>query len=45
MRVYTGITGGKKSVVVVGQRKALAIGVRNNKMEQRFSGLPARLSV
>jgi hypothetical protein len=26
-----------------GQRKALAIAVRNNKMEQRFSGLLARL--
>jgi hypothetical protein len=30
-------------VVVVGQRKALAIAVRNNKTEQRFSGLLARL--
>ena len=41
--VYTGITRGKKLVVVVGQRKALAIAVRNNKTEQRFSGLLARL--
>jgi len=40
--VYTGITRGKK-LVVVGQRKALAIAVRNNKTEQRFSGLLARL--
>ena len=39
--IYTGITRGKKLVVVVGQRKALAIAVRNNKTEQRFSGLPA----
>jgi hypothetical protein len=31
------------AVVVVGQRKALAIAVRNNKTEQRFSGLLARL--
>jgi exodeoxyribonuclease V alpha subunit len=31
--VYTGITRGKKLVVVVGQRKALAIAVRNNKTE------------
>ena len=41
--VYTGITRGKRLVVVVGQRKALAIAVRNNKTEQRFSGLLARL--
>jgi len=41
--VYTGITRGKKLVVVVGQRKALAIAVRNNKTEQRFSGLLTRL--
>jgi len=43
--VYTGITRGKKLVVVVGQRKALAIAVLNNKTEQRFSGLLARLLV
>ena len=41
--VCTGITRGKKLVVVVGQRKALAIAVRNNKKERRFSGLLARL--
>jgi hypothetical protein len=40
---YTGITRGKKLVVVVGQRKTLAIAVKNNKTEQRFSGLLARL--
>jgi hypothetical protein len=34
---------GKRLVVLlVGQRKALAIAVRNNKTEQRFSGLLAR---
>ena len=41
--VYTGITRGKKLVVVIGQRKALAIAVRNNRTEQRFSGLLFRL--
>ena len=41
--VYTGITRGKKLVVVVGQRKALAMAVRNNRTENRFSGLLARL--
>jgi exodeoxyribonuclease V alpha subunit len=42
--VYTGVTRGKKLVVLVGQRKALAMAVRNNKTESRFSGLLARLS-
>jgi len=41
--IYTGITRGKKLVVLIGQRKALAIGVRNNKTQTRFSGLLARL--
>ena len=41
--VYTGITRGKKLVVLIGQPKALSIAVRNNKTEQRFSGLLARL--
>ena len=42
--VYTGITRGKQLVVLIGQRKALAIAVRNNKTENRFSGLLARLA-
>ena len=41
--VYTGITRGKKLVVIIGQRKALAVAVRNNKTGNRFSGLLARL--
>ena len=41
--VYTGVTRGKRLVVLIGQRKALAIAVRNNRTEQRFSGLLARL--
>jgi exodeoxyribonuclease V alpha subunit len=41
--VYTGMTRGKTLVVVIGQREALAIAVRNNRTEQRFSGLLARL--
>ena len=31
-------------VVLIGQRKALAMAVRNNKPEHRFSGLLARLT-
>ena len=42
--VYTGITRGKKLVVLIGQRKALAMAVRNNKTESRFTGLLARLT-
>ena len=43
--IYTGITRGKKLVVLIGQRKALAMAVRNNRTENRFSGLLARLTV
>jgi exodeoxyribonuclease V alpha subunit len=41
--VYTGITRGKKLVVLIGQRKALAMAVKNNRTENRFSGLLARM--
>ena len=41
--VYTGVTRGKRLVVLVGQKKALATAVRNNRTERRFSGLLARL--
>jgi exodeoxyribonuclease V alpha subunit len=41
--VYTGITRGKKLVVLIGQRKALALVVKNNRTENRFSGLLARM--
>ena len=41
--VYTGVTRGKRLVVVIGQPKALALAVRNDRTEQRFSGLLARL--
>jgi len=41
--VYTGITRGKKLVVLIGQRKALGMAVKNNRTENRFSGLLARM--
>jgi exodeoxyribonuclease V alpha subunit len=41
--VYTGITRGKKLVVLIGQPKALGMAIRNNKTEQRYSGLLWRL--
>ena len=31
--VYTGITRGRKPLVLIGQRKALAMAVRNNRTE------------
>lgn len=41
--LYTGITRGKKLVVLVGSKKALAIAVRNNKPRQRHTRLRERL--
>jgi exodeoxyribonuclease V alpha subunit len=41
--IYTGVTRGRRLVVLVGQRKALGMAVRNNRTERRFSGLLARL--
>ena len=37
--LYTAITRGKKLVILVGSKKALAIAVRNNKTASRFSRL------
>lgn len=37
--IYTGITRGKKLVVLVGQKKALVIAVRNDRPQRRYSGL------
>ena len=41
--IYTGMTRGRKLVVLIGEKKALAMAVRNNKMMQRHSGLLERL--
>jgi exodeoxyribonuclease V alpha subunit len=41
--IYTGVTRAKKLVVIVGTRKALSIGIRNNKIRKRFTGLCRRL--
>jgi exodeoxyribonuclease V alpha subunit len=37
--IYTGITRGKRLLVVVGQKKALGIAVRNDRTHRRYSGL------
>ncbi len=41
--IYTGVTRGKRLVVLVGQPKALAMAVRNQEIRLRHSGLLARL--
>ena len=42
--LYTGVTRGKKLVVLVGTKKALAIAIKNNKTEKRFTLLRQRLT-
>jgi exodeoxyribonuclease V alpha subunit len=41
--LYTGITRGKKMVVLVGTKKAIAIAIRNNKPQKRYTLLKNRL--
>ena len=38
---YTGITRGKKLVVVIGTKKAISMAVRNDKIAKRYAGLRA----
>lgn len=42
--VYTGVTRGKKLVILVGESKALHIAVKNNKTHKRHTRLAQRLS-
>lgn len=41
--LYTGVTRAKKIVILVGTRKAIAMAVRNNRVDKRWSGLARRL--
>ena len=41
--LYTGITRGKKLVIVVGTKKAIAIAINNNRPQQRYTLLKDRL--
>ncbi len=41
--IYTAVTRGKKLVVMVGTKKALAMGIRKAKTEKRYTGLRTRL--
>jgi exodeoxyribonuclease V alpha subunit len=43
--LYTGVTRGKKLVVIVGQPKALAMAVKNKRSHQRLTKLVERLQV
>lgn len=43
--IYTAVTRGKKMVVLVGQTKALAMGVKNNKIRKRYTWLAKRLAL
>jgi len=42
--IYTGVTRGRKLVIIVGTRKALAIGVKNDKTQKRYTYLGERLN-
>jgi exodeoxyribonuclease V alpha subunit len=41
--VYTGVTRGKRLVVIVGQKRALGIAVRGDQSKRRWSKLRERL--
>jgi exodeoxyribonuclease V alpha subunit len=43
--IYTAITRGKKLVVMVGAKKALAIGIKNDRTRKRYTNLWRRLSM
>lgn len=42
--LYTGVTRGKKLVILVGTKKALAIAIQNNEIEKRYTALKYRLT-
>lgn len=41
--IYTGITRGKKLVIVIGAKKALFVGIKNDKTQRRYTNLRHRL--
>ncbi len=43
--LYTGVTRGKQLVVLVGQKKAVAMAIKNNKVAARLTKLAQRLQV
>jgi exodeoxyribonuclease V alpha subunit len=43
--LYTGVTRGKKLVVLIGQKKAIGMAVKNNRANQRLTKLAQRLVI
>lgn len=43
--IYTAVTRAKDMVVIVGTKKALAMAVKNDRTQKRFSALASRLRV
>jgi exodeoxyribonuclease V alpha subunit len=41
--LYTGITRAKKKLIMIGQKKAIAMAVKSNKVEKRYSMLKSWL--
>lgn len=41
--LYTGVTRARKLVIILGTKKALSIGIWNNKIQRRFTGLRRKL--
>ncbi|MCF8067675.1 MAG: ATP-dependent RecD-like DNA helicase [Desulfobacterales bacterium] len=41
--IYTAVTRGKKLAILIGSKKALVMGIKNNKTKKRFTNLSARL--
>ena len=42
--LYTGVTRGKKLVVLVGMKKAIGIAVHNDEVNARYTGLLSRMA-
>jgi exodeoxyribonuclease V alpha subunit len=43
--IYTAVTRAKRLIVIIGTKKALAMGIRNNKTQERHTALRERLSL
>jgi exodeoxyribonuclease V alpha subunit len=42
--IYTAVTRGRKLVIIIGSKRALAIAVKNNRTEKRYTYLKSRLA-
>ncbi|MFC1838455.1 ATP-dependent RecD-like DNA helicase [Thermodesulfobacteriota bacterium] len=41
--IYTAVTRGKKLVVIIGSKKALSMGIKNDRITERYTNLSSRL--